>query len=85
LLSPIVTPRGTPVAKERGWRTVLGQIDAGPVEEKIVTEEVARERDLGDVATSTAGLLGSLEEECNVADQIAVTGMVEVLPGGGRS
>lgn len=26
------------VAKERGWRTVLGQIDPGPVEERIVIE-----------------------------------------------
>jgi hypothetical protein len=30
-------------AKERGWRTVLGQIDPGPVEERIVDEEVACE------------------------------------------
>src|SRR5882762_7093446 len=29
-------------AKQRGWRTVLGQIDSGPVEEEIVAEEVAR-------------------------------------------
>lgn len=26
------------VARERGWRTVLGQIDGGPVEEEIVAE-----------------------------------------------
>src|SRR6266699_3267640 len=35
------------VAKQRGWRTVLCQIDPGPVEEKSVTEEVAREPELG--------------------------------------
>ena len=30
-------------AKLRGWRTVLGQIDPGPEEERIVAEEHARE------------------------------------------
>jgi hypothetical protein len=35
------------LAKSRGWRTVLGQIDPGPEEEKIVTEEHSRYPGLG--------------------------------------
>src|SRR5919106_3658135 len=34
------------VAKSRGWKTVLGQIDPGPIEERIVAEEVGREPEL---------------------------------------
>jgi glycosyltransferase involved in cell wall biosynthesis len=58
-------------AKERGWRTVLGQIDPGPVEEKIVTEEVACESELGTTWQPAPQAYWDLwREECNVADQI---------------
>lgn len=61
------------VAKERGWRTVLGQIDPGPVEEKIVTEEVACESELGATWQPAPQAYWDLwREECNVADQIVV-------------
>src|SRR2546430_17178244 len=33
-------------AKARGWKTVLGQIDPGPVEEEIVAAEAEREASL---------------------------------------
>src|SRR6266567_2893962 len=58
-------------ARERGWRTVLGQIDPGPVEEKIVTEEVACESELGATWQPAPQAYWDLwREECNVADQI---------------
>jgi len=60
-------------AKQRGWRTVLGQIDSGPVEEEIVAEEVAREPELG--ATWEPAPLIYWEhwrDECELADRIVV-------------
>jgi glycosyltransferase involved in cell wall biosynthesis len=61
------------VAKQRRWRTVLGQIDPGPVEEKIVTEEVARERELGAKWQPAPQVYWDLwREECDLADRIVV-------------
>lgn len=58
-------------AKMRGWRTVLGQIDPGPVEEKIVADEVACEPELGALWQSApASYWSDWREECELADQI---------------
>jgi glycosyltransferase involved in cell wall biosynthesis len=60
-------------AKSRGWHTVLGQIDAGPVEEKIVAEEVAREPELGATWQPAPQAYWDLwREECELADRIVV-------------
>ncbi len=61
------------VAKQRGWPTVLGQIDAGPVEEQIVAEEVAREPELaGSWKPVPRAYWDFWREECNLADRIVV-------------
>jgi glycosyltransferase involved in cell wall biosynthesis len=60
-------------AKKHGWQTVLGQIDPGPVEEKIVAEEVAREPELGATWQPAPQAYWDLwREECNLADRIVV-------------
>lgn len=61
------------VAKKRGWKTVLGQIDPGPVEEKIVAEEVAREPELAATWQPAPLKYWNLwREECELADRIVV-------------
>lgn len=80
-------PGGTPVlfsysyaarnifklAKQRGWRTVLGQIDPGPVEERLVAEEHSRQTQI-DASWSPApeSYWTAWREECELADQIVV-------------
>jgi glycosyltransferase involved in cell wall biosynthesis len=60
-------------AKKHDWQTVLGQIDPGPVEEKIVAEEVAREPELGATWQPAPQAYWDLwMEECNLADRIVV-------------
>jgi glycosyltransferase involved in cell wall biosynthesis len=60
-------------AKKQGWRTVLGQIDPGPVEEKIVAEEATRVPDLaGDWQPAPPEYWDNWQEECNLADHIIV-------------
>jgi glycosyltransferase involved in cell wall biosynthesis len=60
-------------AKQRGWKTVLGQIDPGPVEEKIVAEEAARVPELaGDWQPAPPEYWDSWQEECSLADHIIV-------------
>ncbi len=60
-------------AKQRGWKTVLGQIDPGPVEEKIVTEEAARVPGLaGDWQPVPPEYWDNWQEECSLADHIIV-------------
>jgi glycosyltransferase involved in cell wall biosynthesis len=60
-------------AKTRGWRTVLGQIDPGPVEEKIVAEEVAREPGLAAAWKPAPPVYWDRwHEECDLADRIMV-------------
>ena len=60
-------------AKQRGWRTVLGQIDPGPVEEEIVAEEVAREPELGAKWEPAPPIYWKhWREECELADRIVV-------------
>jgi glycosyltransferase involved in cell wall biosynthesis len=60
-------------AKQRGWKTVLGQIDPGPVEEKIVAEEAARVPELaGDWQPAPPEYWDNWQEECSLADHIIV-------------
>lgn len=60
-------------AKQRGWRTVLGQIDPGPEEEKIVAAEHRRYQDL--ISTWQPALDGywpAWREELALADRVIV-------------
>jgi glycosyltransferase involved in cell wall biosynthesis len=60
-------------AKQQGWKTVLGQIDPGPVEEKIVAEEAARVPELaGDWHPAPSEYWDNWQEECGLADHIIV-------------
>ena len=61
-------------AKSRGWRTVLGQIDPGPEEERIVSEEFAREGErLGAQWQPAPRLYWELwREEVALADRVMV-------------
>jgi glycosyltransferase involved in cell wall biosynthesis len=60
-------------AKTRGWKTVLGQIDPGPVEEKIVAEEAARVPELaGEWQPAPPEYWDNWQEECSLADHIIV-------------
>jgi glycosyltransferase involved in cell wall biosynthesis len=61
------------LARSRGWRTVLGQIDAGPPEERIVArlyrdDPVQR----GSWEPTSPGYWESWREECALADRIVV-------------
>src|SRR5438309_8806267 len=60
-------------AKQRGWKTALGQIDPGPVEEKIVADEAARVPELaGDWRPAPPEYWDNWQEECSLADHIIV-------------
>jgi glycosyltransferase involved in cell wall biosynthesis len=60
-------------AKTRGWKTVLGQIDPGPVEEKIVADEATRVPELaGDWQPAPPEYWENWQEECSLADHIIV-------------
>ena len=60
-------------AKTRGWRTVLGQIDPGPVEEQIVAAECARYPELApDWQPVPESYWQSWRNECQLADEIVV-------------
>ena len=60
-------------AKSQGCKTILGQIDPGPVEEEIVAAEVEREASLAPNWTrAPADYWKSWQEECDVADRIIV-------------
>ncbi len=71
-------------AKQRGWKTVLGQIDPGPFEEEIVAKEVARVPELApNWRRAPRQYWDSWREECELADRIVVnsewarTGLLE--------
>jgi glycosyltransferase involved in cell wall biosynthesis len=55
------------VARKRGWRTVLGQIDPGPVEERIVSELSFK-----DYSPAPPEYWRRWRSECELADQIIV-------------
>ncbi len=60
-------------AKAQGWKTILSQIDPGPVEEEIVAAEVEREPSLAPNWTrAPADYWKSWRGECDVADRIIV-------------
>lgn len=60
-------------ARRRGWRTILGQIDAGPVEDEIVIEERQRYPDLApDWASPPAPYWEAWRDEVALADCIVV-------------
>ena len=60
-------------AKQRGWKTVLGQIDPGPFEEEIVAKEVARVPELApNWRRAPRQYWDNWREECELADRIVV-------------
>ena len=60
-------------AKQRGWRTVLGQIDPGPEEERLVQEEHQRYPQYGSTRRSPPDAYWeSWKQEIKLADQIVV-------------
>ena len=60
-------------AKLRGWKTLLFQIDPGPEEERIVSQEVARVPALaGEWHAAPADYWASWRQECDFADRIIV-------------
>jgi glycosyltransferase involved in cell wall biosynthesis len=60
-------------AKKRGWKTVLGQIDPGLVEENIVAAEHAQHPGLATQWQPTpAGYWQRWQQECAIADYILV-------------
>lgn len=63
-------------AKSKGWRTILGQIDPGPVEEKLVMEEHARHRNCRSKWQSAPPRYWAIwREECSLADRIVVNSL----------
>jgi len=60
-------------AKANGWKTLLVQIDPGPEEERIVTEEAARVPELAaDWQAAPPEYWAFWREECKLADRIVV-------------
>jgi len=59
-------------ARERGWRTVLSQIDAGPVEERIVAGLYKESAAESHWEPAPAAYWDRWRAECALADQIVV-------------
>jgi glycosyltransferase involved in cell wall biosynthesis len=60
-------------ARERGWRTVLGQIDPGPAEDRIVAQLYERSSNYrGQFERPPARYWSSWREECELADRVVV-------------
>jgi glycosyltransferase involved in cell wall biosynthesis len=60
-------------AKAQGWKTVLGQLDPGPIDEDIVAAEAEREPSLAyNWTRAPTEYWKSWREECDVADRIIV-------------
>ncbi len=60
-------------AKIKGWRTILGQIDPGIVEEKLVAEEHTKHLSYqSNCQPAPPNYWNSWQEECSLADQIIV-------------
>jgi hypothetical protein len=57
----VAAPRGNfSVREEARWRTILGQIDPGPAEEKIVAEKLPGSGTGRRLAAGAPGILGQL-------------------------
>jgi glycosyltransferase involved in cell wall biosynthesis len=64
------------LARARGWRTVLGQIDAGPPEERIVARLYEKNPNYrGQWERPPPGYWADWREECALADRIVVNSM----------
>jgi len=60
-------------ARARGWRTVLGQIDAGPVGERAVARAYTGDKaSCGHLERPPAQYWADWREECTLADRIVV-------------
>ncbi len=60
-------------AKTRGWKTVLGQIDPGVIEEKIVYKEAQKHKNLQkQISTAPHYYWTDWRQECTLADRIIV-------------
>lgn len=60
-------------AKQAGWKTVLGQMDPGIMEEKIVVQEYKKYPDLASACQPIpADYWQAWQEECELADRIVV-------------
>ena len=60
-------------ARERGWRTVLGQIDPGPLEERIVRDSSSAEvTGSGDFRPAPPGYWEQWRSEVELADHVIV-------------
>ena len=60
-------------ARARGWRTVLGQIDGGPFEERIVSQLYAGDQAMrGQWERPPAQYWANWREECALADRVVV-------------
>jgi glycosyltransferase involved in cell wall biosynthesis len=63
-------------AKAQGWRTILGQIDPGPVEEKLVLNEHARHPVYApNWKPAPPCYWNNWQEECSLADRIVVNSL----------
>ncbi|WP_231971664.1 glycosyltransferase family 4 protein [Nostoc sp. NIES-3756] len=63
-------------AKQQGWLTILGQIDPGPLEEKIVIQEYQRSPQYrGDWEPVPTSYWQTWREECELADCIMVNSL----------
>lgn len=60
-------------AKSKNWKTILGQIDPGPIEEKIVTDEYHQREKYGSKwVPAPQQYWDKWYEECEIADTIIV-------------
>jgi hypothetical protein len=61
-------------AKERGWKTILGQIDPGIVEAQIIDQEIAKNHQLSPSTSTTPNdqYWSDWQQEYTIADRIIV-------------
>lgn len=59
-------------AKQRSWKTVLGQIDAGPVEERIVSTLSEESGNRFGWEPAPSSYWDDWQEECDLADKVMV-------------
>ena len=59
-------------AKDSGWSTVLGQIDPGPFEEKVMLDVHRQAGRIGDASPAPPAYWEQWRDECRLADRIIV-------------